>query len=191
MFGYADESGEPGVKKSDHDYFVFCIVLFKDRQAAEKCSNKIDEFRQIMGLPDGYELHFSNNPKNVKAEFVKFLKKIDFEFLSISIKKTSHRNDASYMGMAELVLEILSRKHIAVNIEMDKNPGLYRELRKKKKLYDTDVHFAEKESRGNNLIQLADYVTALRTRALKYPQKSGTVEMYGGISKKVVGIVEI
>lgn len=36
MLGYADESGEPGIKKNDNDYFMFCVVLIKNREIAWK-----------------------------------------------------------------------------------------------------------------------------------------------------------
>lgn len=191
MFGYADESGEPGVKKSDHDYFVFCVVLFKDRLAAEKCSNAIDEFRQELRLPINHEFHFVTDSKKTRPAFSDFIKKLDFEFVSASIKKTNMKSDASYVVLASLVLDILDKKYSNINIVMDRNPSLYKELRSLKNGYSSEYHFSEKESRGNNLIQLADYVTALRARFLKYPQKIGVAEAYARIAKKAVGVIEI
>ncbi len=191
LLGYADESGEPGVMKNEHDYFVFCIVLFKNRQSAQKCEAEINSFRNKNHLSEDYEFHYVKNSKRIKVAFVGFIKKTQFSFISISIKKNHLRNTASYRRIAELTLELLSQKGIDANIMMDNNPSLYKELRLQKKKYRVQLHFSEKESRGNNLIQLADYVTALRARVLKQPNKKTVIDQYRVISGKVIGAIEL
>ena len=191
LFGYADESGEPGIKKNEHDYFVVCIVLFKNRQDALKCSDAIGAFRIKQSSSDRHEFHFVTDSKKTKPAFIKFISKLDFKFISVSIKKDYLHGTASYKNMAELILELIEKKQMNANINIDKNPALYKELRSRKKKYSVELHFAEKESRGNNLIQLADYVTALRTRYLKYPYKTNVNEGYSKISKKLIGSFEL
>ena len=191
MYGYADESGEPGVMKNEHDYFVFCIVLFDNRQKALECSSMIDAFRRTHHLSETHEFHYSKDSRKTRAAFGKFIRKQDFAFVSAAIKKNHLRNTASYRRMSELVLDVLSKKHISADIIMDKNPRLYKELRTHKKYYHVELHFVEKESRGNNPVQLADYVTAFRARFLKYPSKAGVAEQYSNIANKSIGSVEI
>ena len=191
MFGYADESGEPGVMKNEHDYFVFCIVLFENREEALKCSGKIDEFRRKNNLSETHEFHFIKDSKKTRPAFVDFIERLNFSFISVAIKKNHLRNTASYKNMSELVLETLAKKHIDANAEMDKNPKLYKELCSCKKNYAIKLYLAEKESRGNNLIQLADYVAALKTRFLKYPQKVSVINAYSKIAKKSIGSIEL
>lgn len=183
-FGYADESGEPGIGKNDHDYFVFCIVIVDNLEKANKISAKIQQLRQKLGLPYDYEFHYIDNSKKVRAEFIDLIDKLDFIFISVSIKKTNYRNFASVKNLAKQTLEILNRNGLNLSLEMDKNPSLYREIRTQKKNYSITLHCSEKESRGYDMIQLADYVTALRTRYLKYPTKVSVCDAYSKISKK-------
>lgn len=88
-------------------------------------------------------------------------------------------------------LSYLEKKRIDANVEMDRNPKLYRELRNRKKNYNIELHLTEKESRGNNLIQLADYVVAIKTHFLKDPQKASTIDAYSKIAKKSIGSIEL
>ena len=191
MFGYADESGEPGVMKNAHDYFVFCIVLFNSREKALECSSLIDNYRRKKTLSETHEFHFVKDSKKTRSAFVDFIGSLNFHYISVAIKKDHLRNTASYKKMSELVLESLDKKHINAKIDMDKNPRLYRELRAHKNDYSIKLHITEKESRGNNLIQLADYVVALKARFLKYPQKTGVIKAYSKIAMKSIYSLEI
>ena len=190
MFGYADESGEPGVKKNENDFFVFCIVLFKDKHEIEKAHRKIVRFRKKYSLPEDHEFHFATDSKRIRLEFVKFVHNLNFEYLSISIKKDSTKNKASFIKMAKLVLKLIEEKQINATIVMDVNPSLYSELRRHKKDYDITLHISESKSHSNDFIQVADYVTAIHTRYLKYPEKRSTAEAYASIVKKMVGFIK-
>ncbi len=90
-----------------------------------------------------------------------------------------------------MTLDILEKLGIDISIEMDKNPLLYKELRQRKQRYSISVRISEKESRGHDLIQLADYVTALQARVLKYPDRSGVKGAYKIISKKLLSSINI
>lgn len=191
MFGYADESGEPGVAKSDHDYFTFCIVLFKNREKAIEASMLIDEFRRKNRLSETHEFHYTTDSKKVRPQFIKLLEKLDFQFISVSIKKNSSRDTASYNKLANNVLTILAKHDICANISIDTNPLLYSQLKLQKKNCPAILHFSEKRSRGNNLIQIADYVTALRTRYVKFPNKNSAQNLYRQIEGKRLDSLDI
>ena len=190
FLGYADESGEPGLKKSGHDFFVFCIVLLKSEKELDKIQKKIMRFRAKNDLPEDHEFHFATDSNKIRPAFTKFIGNLDFDFISISIKKNNLRNTASFRNMASLVLKLLNNKQIEAKIVMDVNPALYRELRSQKKNYVNKLHFTERKSHASDMIQIADYVTALRTRALKYPSKKEVADMYGVISSKMIGEIE-
>ena len=115
MLGYADESGEPGIKKNDNDYFVFCIVLVKNREKALDISKAIIGFRNKLGLPSDHEFHYSTDSKKTKDEFAKFINALNFQFISVAIKKDRYQKTASFARMAELVLyfKYPHRKNVA------------------------------------------------------------------------------
>lgn len=185
-FGYADESGEPGVTKNSHDYFVFCVVIFKNRAAALDVSDQIEDFRKAYSLPDNFELHYAKNPKKIRLAFVDYISKLNFNFFYVSIKKDGSRATASFSKMTSLLLESLQTTAPKLKLEMDKNPRLYKEIRSRKKSYSILLHVAEKDSRGHNLIQLADYVTSLQSRFLRFPHSSSAEELYKKISNKII-----
>ena len=184
MLGYADESGEPGIKKNDNDYFVFCVVLIKNREQALDISNAINGFRRELGLSLDHEFHYSTDSKKTREEFAKFINTLNFQFINVAIKKDRYRKTASFVRMAELVLDLLDKHNLNAQVVMDTNPRLCKKLKTQKKEYNLRVSFSEKKSRGNELIQLADYVTALKTRYIKYPHRKTVVEQYGFIAKK-------
>lgn len=191
MLGYADESGETGVKKNENDYFVFCIVLMKDQNQAQKIEEKIAKFRQANNLPSDHEFHYATDSKKTRAAFINFIKGLNFEFISVSIKKDGFRNTASFATMSNLVLRLFEEKQINVGVLMDSNPRLCRELRVRRKEYATDSYFRERKSHASDLIQLTDYVVALRTRFLKYRYKKSVAESYNLIIDKMVGSIEV
>ena len=191
MLGYADESGEPGVKKNEHDYFVFCVILVKDKEQALKIQEKMAKFRKANNLSEDHEFHYVTDSKKVRPAFAKFIKSLDFKVLSVSIKKDDFRGTASFANMSELALELLEKKNVDVSALMDVNPRLCRELNVRKKNYAVKLHFKEAKSHANDLIQVADYVVALRARFLKYPKNSKIAEAYYAISGKIIGLTEI
>lgn len=183
-YGYADESGEPGVGKNDHDYFVFCIIIINNLAEANKISDKIQKLKDDLKLPSNYEFHYIDNSKKVRAAFMDLIGRLDFRYIDVYIKKNNYRNYASVKNLSSLVLESLEKNSLNLSLEMDKNPSLYKEIRKQKKNYDIVLHCSEKESRGNNMIQLADYVTAIRTHYLKNSTKKDNRNAYLKIIKK-------
>lgn len=191
MFGYADESGEPGIKKSENDYFVFCIVLFRNKYEIERARDSIVGFRKRYSLPENHEFHYVTDSKKTRRGFARFIGYLEYSYISISIHKNEYQRTASFAKMADLILETLEKHHIDANVIMDINPRLYKELRVRKRGYNVNLRFMEKKSRGNDLIQLADYVTALKTRHLKYPHKSNVQALFSFIEKKNLDDIRI
>ena len=133
MLGYADESGEPGIKKNDNDYFVFCVVLIKNREQALDISNAINGFRRELGLSLDHEFHYSTDSKKTREEFAKFINTLNFQFINVAIKKDRYRKTASFVRMAELVLDLLDKHNLNAQVVMDTNPRLCKKLKTQKK----------------------------------------------------------
>ena len=108
-FGYADESGEPGASKNERDYFVFCIVLVDSLTESLKISEKMKLLRQKLGLPETHEFHYATDSKRTRAAVMRFIRGLNFSFVSISIKKAASRQVASYVNMADYVVAIRAR----------------------------------------------------------------------------------
>ena len=191
MLGYADESGEPGIKKNEHDYFLFCIVLLDNKEQALEIDERIAVFREDNLLSDTHEFHYATDSKRIRARFASLVSRLDFRFVSISIKKDNYQKTASFGNMSTYIMDVLERNGFDVKIIMDTNPRLKKELCSKKKNYKVDVRFSEKKSRGNSLIQVADYVTAIKARYLKNSSKKGVKQMYSRIMGKLVDEIRV
>jgi hypothetical protein len=168
MYGYLDESGAPGAFTNDNDFFVVSLVLFSDKETAEKCGAAIDRLRERLKLKDAYEFHRSRNSGKAQDGMMKLLPHLDFRFITISIKKTRVKNHASYQAIAKLLVREIKDRCREIKIEMDSNPVLYAEL--KRELHAEKLKYArvkEVKSHSNNLIQLADYVVNLSAKKVK------------------------
>ena len=92
--------------------------------------------------------------------------------------------------MSELIVNIIEKHFPIIKIEMDSNPILYAELRKRireKNLKNIKVR--ERNSRSSRLIQVADYVVNISTKKAKNTQKS--CELYKFIKDKELIFLEI
>ena len=67
VLGYMDESGEPGVAKNLHDYFVVCIVIVDDREKSLKLSARLNDFRLKNNLPEDCFLKYPSRVSVRKA----------------------------------------------------------------------------------------------------------------------------
>jgi len=189
MYGYLDESGAPGVATRPNDFFVVSLVLFLDKESAERCSAAIDRLRMRLKVSDSYEFHFSRNSTKSTDSFVKLLPSLEFRFMTIAIRKSGSRRHASYPKIAEYLIREVSLRLSELQIEMDSNPILCTELRRQAKELKLRIKFKQVKSRSHNLIQLADYVVALSSRKLKGTPKA--LEQYRPIAAKIIVFTEI
>jgi hypothetical protein len=182
FYGYLDESGAPGIATRPNDYLVVSLVVFPDKESAEKCSRAIDAFREKLKLPVGYEFHYSRNSTRPRTEFVRLIPNLDFQFITIAIRKTGSRLHASYPKIAEYLLDGIARRFPEIQLEMDPNPALYAELRGQTKRRGLHIKYKQAKSTNHNLIQLADYIVAMSTRKLKGTAKG--IEQYRPLTKR-------
>lgn len=190
MYGYLDESGAPGAAVGLNDFLTVSLILFQNKESAEKCSIAIDRLRTRLKLPDTYEFHRSRNSTRPQEGFIKLLPNLDFRFITIAIKKSGSYKHASYDKMAQLLLRELASRYNDVYIEMDSNPNLHAKIKRHaKNLKLHGIRIKQTKSHSNNLIQLADYVVALSSRKLKGTPKA--IEQYRPIMKKQIVFTEI
>lgn len=160
-FGFVDESGSPGVSRSVGDFLALSLVLFGGRNEMTRCSIQVDQLRLALGKTMDYEFHYSRNSNRVQRNFIDLMNnKMKFEFISILIRKTRDKGNASYEKLAEILVDQLVTLTIHdLRIIMDSNPLLCKNIKtyiRKKSLYNIRVR--EAKSHSENLIQLADYV---------------------------------
>jgi len=190
MYGYLDESGAPGVANRPCDYLIVSLVIFPDKESSDKCSAAIYRLRKRQNLKGNYEFHFSHNAVRHKDAFVKLISNLEFQFITVAIRKDATHKLASYAHVAELLLPEIARHAKDIHILMDSNPILCSKLKKRakdSKLYG--VRFKQAKSHTDNLLQLADYIAALCARKAKNPEKE--YASFRAIAKKQWAFLEI
>jgi hypothetical protein len=191
MFGYIDESGTPGIANRPDDYLVVSLVLFADKETAEKCSASIDRLRKRLKVSDNYEFHFSRNNSRCRDGLVKLMANFDFKFITVAIRKNATHELASYNRVADLLIHELVRHAKTAHILMDINPMLHNKLKRLAKAeQSTGLRFKQVKSHPENLVQLADYVATLCARKVKAPKKS-LAQFHRTIGKKQLAFLEI
>ena len=190
MYGYMDESGAPGVASYYNDYLLVSLVVFDSEEARNKSILAIERLREKLHLPEDYEIHCNSNSTRPQTEFIKLLSSMDFHFITVSIRKNDFRKTASYARISALIVDEIEKRFPKIKIEMDKNPTLHAELRKKiKERKLKDLKIRERNSRHSRLVQVADYVVNISAKRVKNTPKSK--ELYKNISKKVLAFIEI
>ena len=190
MFGYLDESGAPGVASHNKDCLTVSLVLFSSEKSKNQSISEIEKLCKSLRLPDNYEFHCSSNSTKPQLAFLRLLSNLNFIFITIVIHKNDFKKTASFTRMSELIVNIIEKHFPIIKIEMDSNPILYAELRKRireKNLKNIKVR--ERNSRSSRLIQVADYVVNISTKKAKNTQKS--CELYKFIKDKELIFLEI
>ena len=174
MLIFMDESGDTGFKfnKTSSRFFVLTIVIFDSLEAAEKANDAIKDLRGELKLSEKSEFKFSTGTTSkVKANFLQKLSKHDFRYRAIVIDKTvlakkeANPVDSLYMLVADQLF-LRAEGHITnAALFVDRTTFAFVQkfntyLRRR---LNTDTHkllgnIKHKDSKGNNLLQLADMV---------------------------------
>ena len=190
MYGYLDESGAPGMATNTNDFLVASLLVFPNKEAAEKCSASINRLRARLKLKESYEFHRSHNSKTTQAAVIQLLSTLDFKFITIAINKNQSHSHASYNKLAKLLVREIAANFKKGKIYLDSNPVLLTKLKyhaKIAKLYG--IKFSEVKSDKDNLIQMADYVVSLSSHKARNTAKSDA--NYRAIAKKQLIFVDI
>lgn len=189
-YGYLDESGAPGVASCAGDYLLVSLVVFESEEIRDESIEAIEALRERLRLPEDYEFHCTSNSTRPQAEFFKLLSELDFRFITVAIRKNDFKKTASYARLAKLVIDEVKERFSEMKIEMDSNPTLRTELRKRLREEKMGgIKVRERDSRDSLLVQVADYVANISGKKVKNTPKAR--ELYGLIAKKVLAFIEI
>lgn len=174
MLIFIDESGDTGIRRSkiSSRYFVLTAIFFDTLEAAERANEVVKEVRKELKRSDSLEFKFSTGTNNdAKTLFLKKLSKCDFRYRSVVIDKKvliqrePNPENGIYMLVADqLFLRAKDRiKNATVFMDLISKSFMRDFNQYLKKRLNTDIEklvgeIKHRDSKGNNLLQLADMV---------------------------------
>jgi hypothetical protein len=193
MLVFIDESGDPGMPPggSRSAYFTVTMVVIEDHDDATAIEQRIALLRRELGLPEGFEFHFSKLKRAWRAEFLRSLATFEWFYFSVVLNKAKltgkgfqfpdpfykytcglvfqnakpHLNDAIVVidgsGGREFRTQLSNYLRKRVN-EGGDGPKLIRKV----KLQD---------SHQNSLLQLADMVCGAVARSYSAPDEQSSL----------------
>lgn len=195
MLIFMDESGDTGFKlnKVSSRYFVLTAVIFDSLEEAEKANEAVKEVRKELKRSESLEFKFSTGTNDYTKElFLRKLSKCNFHYRSIVIDKKTLKQrepnpkDSIYMLVADqLFLRAKSRiKNATVFVDLITKSFMQDFNKYLRSRLNTDLEkligeIKHRNSKGNNLLQLADMVCGAIYR--KYNRDDDT---YYNIIKK-------
>lgn len=189
MYGFIDESGSPGSKINDNDWLVVSIVIFRDKVFRDFAKQKLAELRAELNLPENYEFHRVKNSPVVRKKTAELISKLDFDFITIAIKKNERKSFASYIKIADYLLSELILRYSFLDIELDTNPILFSALKRLTKERGIKAKIREDESRKNDCLQVTDYVVNMVSADLKGSRKSSDPTFRKLVKKELTRVV--
>lgn len=181
MLVFIDESGDTGRKlnKGSSKFFVISMIVFDDNKIAELCDKEIDKLRKDLNSKLKYEFHFSNNSDKVKLKFLEIINKYQFMYFSVVIDKDPKKlwgpgfkdKESFYKYSCSMVITNAMQylSDAIVILDRSGNPVFRNRLAK---YLNQKINFNKKiikkikqqNSKSNNLLQLADYITGIVNR---------------------------
>jgi len=189
MLVFIDESGDPGLKieKGSSKFFTISLVIFEDNDEALACDQRMTLLKRELGWKENSEFHFKRNSDRVRRAFLKAVAPYDFFYYGIVINKNpkklwgeGFRSKSSFYKYAcSLVFQNAKDKLENSTVVIDKSGNLdfRRQLARylRRKINKEDKKSIKKlkmqRSRGNNLLQLADYVAGVINRSVQNRKK--------------------
>ncbi|MEY2925866.1 MAG: hypothetical protein RL367_343 [Pseudomonadota bacterium] len=179
MLVFIDESGDPGFKlaSGSSPVFVLAMVMFSDRDAAQKTSAVIDGLRASLGFRTEFKFHKSRDevhdaffgavapcPFRVRAIAVEkeriksvFLREHKSAFYNFFLK-TMVKFDNGRLTIARIVIDGSGdkafRQGLAKHVSRNATPGAIKDLR-------------FKDSANDPLVQLADMCACANARSYR------------------------
>lgn len=174
---FLDESGDQSSKleRGASRLFVVGLAVFPDADEAARCNDRIDQLRGELHKPVRYEFHFRKNSDVVRRAFLTAVAPFAFTYYAITLEKphgpiahldlylTACSRVCTLAGesldQALLIVDAgekdrTARRELATRIRQQVNRISGRPLLSEVRPQD---------SARNNLVQLADYVTGVRS----------------------------
>lgn len=174
MLIFMDESGDTGFKlnKVSSKYFVLTAVIFDSLEEAEKANEAVKEVRKELKRSESLEFKFSTGTNDAAKElFLRKLSKCNFRYRSVVIDKKTlmqrepNPKDSIYMLVADqLFLRAKNRiKNATVFVDLITKSFMQDFNKYLRSRLNTDLEkligeIKHRNSKGNNLLQLADMV---------------------------------
>jgi len=189
MLVFIDESGDPGLKieKGSSRFFTVSLVIFEEKEEALACDQRITLLKRELGWEENSEFHFKRNSDKIRRAFLQAVAPYNFFYYGIVINKEPEklwgegfRNKSSFYKYAcSLVFQNAKDKLENSTVVIDKSGNLdfRRQLAKylRRKLNEEGKKLIKKvkmqRSRGNNLLQLADYIAGVINRSVQGRKK--------------------
>ena len=176
MLVFVDESGDTGLKDVDGStrYFVITLIVFETLEAAEELSRRIDLLRQELHLPARYEFHFFKTKSIIRRAFLAAASRGRFTYCALVVDKRKlsgpffDSHDSFYRSVCEAAFtEAVPLLHEA-NVQFDESGSqafrkslashLLRTVNRQEEGFKCIKQIGTQESKGNNLMQLADMI---------------------------------
>lgn len=182
MLIFIDESGDSGLKieAGSSRYFVISLVVFEDHKEAENCDKRISLLGRELGYPDGFVFHFKDNSHKMRLAFLEAVAPYDFTYFGFVLNKDQKKlwgkgfqfKESLYKSACSYVFENAKPylKNAIVVIDKSGHEVFRSQLAAylKRKINDKAGDIIKKvkmqPDRGNNLLQLADYVAGVINR---------------------------
>ena len=204
MIVFVDESGDAGLKveSGSSTHFIFTLILFTDRDEANKIDNHIENIRQQLNLRKDFEFHFNKLSKNYREHFLNEVCNFNFKYFSFVINKQDvlescfETAESFYLYACKesflVAKDYLSKAVVVIDGRGSRKSRHYLSTYLKNNLNEKEIEkFRLKkvrleDSHKNNLLQLADMVCGAVSRLYKHGEKN-----YHRIIRKREEIVEI
>jgi hypothetical protein len=200
---FIDESGDAGLKidEGSSSHFIFTLIVFFDRNEANKVDEHISEIRKQLSLRKEFEFHFNKLSKKFREHFLKEVSEFEFKYFSFIVEKQKVL-DSLFETSESFYLYVCKEAFLVAKDYLNESTVIIdgRGSRKFKQYLATYLknHLNEKESEKfrikkakledshkNNLLQLADMVCGAVARYYKNNEKN-----YLEIVKKREEIIE-
>jgi hypothetical protein len=192
MLVFIDESGDSGLQigKGSSRFFTIGLVVFEEADEAEACDTRIELLRRELGWDLKSEFHFKRNSDRVRNSFLEAVSPYSFFYYGVVINKDPKKlwgegfksKESFYKYTCGLVFENAKDKLKNATVIIDKSGSLEfrnqlakylrRKINTKEKLISK---VKMQRSSGNNLLQLADYVSGVINRSIVEERKKSDI----------------
>ena len=185
MLVFVDESGDTGLKFSEgsSDLFTVALVIFEENDEAEATGERITLLRRELRKPADFEFHFKENSDGTGRAFLEALARYNFFYFGFVVNKAALYADsllttkAFYAYACGLIFESAKPYLDDAVVKIDASGGrkFQRELASylKTKINTPGTagqrisSITAKDSRGSNMLQLADMVCGAIARSYR------------------------
>jgi hypothetical protein len=204
MLVFIDESGDAGLKleEGSSTHFIFTLILFEDKEEANRTDEHINIIRQQLSLRNDFEFHFNKLSNKFREHFLNEVCNFEFKYFSFVIDKKDvlaecfETAESFYLyACKESVLvakDYLNQTVVVIDGRGSRKSKQYLATYLKNNLNEKESEIFRlkkvklEDSHKNNLLQLADMICGAVARFHKHGEKN-----YYQIIKKREEKVEI